>query len=108
MVKLVEFVTDDCEGYAHYIVDIMEHHGEIIHFLKKVLQSESSNITDFSTIFRANTICTAAVEYYFRLVGCGYLQNTLGEFVTKVIKEKKQTDVGPQPNECQFLTILGC
>lgn len=91
--ELIEYITDERDVYARAFVNVMESHGGLVPFLHKLIAGDVSRNKDEATLFRGNSICTASIEYYFRLIGGDYLRNTLSTFIAKIKREKKETDV---------------
>lgn len=48
-------------------------------FMSELVMNDIAHIDDETLIFRENTLATKAVEHFLRLIGIGYLHETLGE-----------------------------
>ncbi|KAF9190279.1 hypothetical protein BGZ50_000310 [Haplosporangium sp. Z 11] len=94
--KLAERVTD-LEGFARNVLRILEGKGLAVVWINSLVDEEIAETSPMglNTLFRANTLLTKALEAYMRLVGTEYLDDTLGDILRDICKNKVACEVDP-------------
>ncbi|KNC83588.1 hypothetical protein SARC_04172 [Sphaeroforma arctica JP610] len=93
--QVLDKVCYSKEDMAISLLRLYASRGEALMFLKNVIELETTNTKTFGTLFRAQSITTKAIEYYFKTVGAEYLAKTLKPHIDAVIAAKKCTEVNP-------------
>nr|XP_018670524.1 probable Ras GTPase-activating protein isoform X3 [Ciona intestinalis] len=81
------------DEFARIMVNVMYGTGSIKEYMGDVVMDEVDKVEEESLIFRENTIGTKSVEAFLRLVGMGYLYNTLGEFISALFSMEEDCEV---------------
>ncbi|KAF9358785.1 hypothetical protein BGX26_000928 [Mortierella sp. AD094] len=94
--RLAEFVPD-LEGFAKNVLRILEGRDLAIPWLNSLIDEEiaESDPTRVNTLFRGNTLLTKALDAYMRLVGTEYLDDTLGDILRDICRNKVACEVDP-------------
>ncbi|KAG0349200.1 hypothetical protein BG004_000855 [Podila humilis] len=98
--KLAELVTD-LEGFSRNVLRILEGKGMAVIWLNTLIDDEIAEArpTRVNTLFRGNTLLTKALDAYMRLVGTEYLDDTLGDILRAICKNKAACEVDPSKLE---------
>ncbi|KAF9332087.1 hypothetical protein BG006_005063, partial [Podila minutissima] len=98
--KLAELVTD-LEGFSKNVLRILEGKGLAVLWLNTLIDEEIAEAlpTRVNTLFRGNTLLTKALDAYMRLVGTEYLDDTLGDILRAICKNKVACEVDPSKLE---------
>ncbi|KAF9282760.1 hypothetical protein BGZ74_002086 [Mortierella antarctica] len=98
--KLAELVTD-LEGFSKNVLRILEGKGLAVVWLNTLIDEEIAEAlpTRVNTLFRGNTLLTKALDAYMRLVGTEYLDDTLGDILRAICKNKVACEVDPSKLE---------
>ncbi|KAF8950097.1 hypothetical protein BGZ52_003735, partial [Haplosporangium bisporale] len=98
--KLAELVTD-LEGFSRNVLRILEGKGLAVMWLNTLIDEEIAEArpTRVNTLFRGNTLLTKALDAYMRLVGTEYLDDTLGDILRAICKNKIACEVDPSKLE---------
>lgn len=98
--KLAELVTD-LEGFSRNVLRILEGRGMAVIWLNSLIDEEiaEADSTRVNTLFRGNTLLTKALDSYMRLVGTEYLDDTLGDILRSICKNKIACEVDPSRQE---------
>ncbi|XP_022256320.1 ras GTPase-activating protein nGAP-like isoform X2 [Limulus polyphemus] len=89
------------EDIAVTLVRIMQKENSAKEFLSTIVIDDVKKIDDQHLTFRGNSFATKASEAYMKLLGDKYLQDTLKEFVEKVLASQDECEVDPSkvPNK---------
>lgn len=89
------------EDIAVTLVRIMQKENSAKEFLSTIVIDDVKKIDDQHLTFRGNSFATKASEAYMKLLGDKYLQDTLKEFVEKVLSSQDECEVDPSkvPNK---------
>ncbi|KAK3814447.1 MAG: Rho GTPase activation protein, partial [Benniella sp.] len=98
--KLAGLVTD-LEGFSRNVLRILEGRGMAVVWLNSLIDGEiaEADSTRVNTLFRGNTLLTKALDSYMRLVGTEYLDDTLGDILRNICKNKIACEVDPSKLE---------
>ena len=88
-------VTNEKEDVGRALSRIFEHRGKAVDLIINLTCREVDETENPDVIFRANSLATKAFDYYMKLIGLGYLQNTLAEHVKEIYNTKKLCEVDP-------------
>lgn len=64
-------------------------------FLSDLVLAEIMQLEDSSLTFRGNSLATKAMEFYMKLVGDGYLKQTLSDCVRSIIDTNHELEIDP-------------
>ncbi|KAG0081732.1 hypothetical protein BGZ90_005375 [Linnemannia elongata] len=94
--KLAGLVTD-LESFSRNVLRILEGRGLAVAWLNTLIDEEiaEASPTRINTLFRGNTLLTKALDAYMRLVGTEYLDDTLGDILRSICKNKVACEVDP-------------
>ncbi|KAF9934878.1 hypothetical protein FBU30_010145 [Linnemannia zychae] len=94
--RLAERVTD-LESFSRNVLRILEGKGLAVTWLNTLIDEEiaEASPTRINTLFRGNTLLTKALDAYMRLVGTEYLDDTLGDILRSICKNKVACEVDP-------------
>ncbi|KAI7821555.1 hypothetical protein BC939DRAFT_455518 [Gamsiella multidivaricata] len=94
--KLADLVTD-LEGFSRNVLRILEAKGLAVVWLNSLIDDEiaEADPTRVNTLFRGNTLLTKALDAYMRLVGTEYLDDTLGDILRNICKNRIACEVDP-------------
>ncbi|KAG0379177.1 hypothetical protein BGX24_001467 [Mortierella sp. AD032] len=94
--KLAGLVTD-LESFSRNVLRILEGKGLAVAWLNTLIDEEiaEATATRINTLFRGNTLLTKALDAYMRLVGTEYLDDTLGDILRSICKNKIACEVDP-------------
>ncbi|KAF9124230.1 hypothetical protein BGW39_008339 [Mortierella sp. 14UC] len=94
--KLAALVTD-LESFSRNVLRILEGKGLAVAWLNTLIDEEiaEATATRINTLFRGNTLLTKALDAYMRLVGTEYLDDTLGDILRSICKNKVACEVDP-------------
>ncbi|KAF9156142.1 hypothetical protein BG015_007040 [Linnemannia schmuckeri] len=94
--KLAGLVTD-LESFSRNVLRILEGRGLAVAWLNTLIDEEiaEASPTRINTLFRGNTLLTKALDAYMRLVGTEYLDDTLGDILRNICKNKVACEVDP-------------
>ncbi|KAF9909913.1 hypothetical protein EC991_007716 [Linnemannia zychae] len=94
--KLAALVTD-LESFSRNVLRILEGRGLAVTWLNTLIDEEiaEATATRINTLFRGNTLLTKALDAYMRLVGTEYLDDTLGDILRGICKNKVACEVDP-------------
>ncbi|KAF9096390.1 hypothetical protein BGX23_011464 [Mortierella sp. AD031] len=94
--KLAGLVTD-LESFSRNVLRILEGKGLAVAWLNTLIDEEiaEASATRINTLFRGNTLLTKALDAYMRLVGTEYLDDTLGDILRNICKNKVACEVDP-------------
>ncbi|KAG0057627.1 hypothetical protein BGZ83_007000 [Gryganskiella cystojenkinii] len=98
--RLAELVTD-LERFARNVLRILEGRGLAVLWLNSLIDEEIAEVNPMrvNTLFRGNTLLTKALDAYMRLVGTEYLDDTLGDILRNICKNKISCEVDPSKLE---------
>ncbi|XP_077504389.1 ras GTPase-activating protein raskol isoform X5 [Amblyomma americanum] len=83
------------EEIATGLVSIMHREEMAQEFLTQLVMADLQDIGDQHLTFRGNSLATKATEAYLKLLGDGYLQETLGPFIRDVLASNLDCEVDP-------------
>ncbi|KAG0280142.1 hypothetical protein BGZ95_011139 [Linnemannia exigua] len=86
--KLAGLVTD-LESFSRNVLRILEGKGLAVAWLNTLIDEEIAEVT------ARNTLLTKALDAYMRLVGTEYLDDTLGDILRSICKNKVACEVDP-------------
>ncbi|XP_030372305.1 GTPase-activating protein isoform X2 [Scaptodrosophila lebanonensis] len=91
---LGELVSGKTE-LAQPLVRLFTYKERIASIIEALADSEISNLTDPTTIFRGNTLVSKMMEEAMRLSGLHYLHQTLRPVLSQIVAEKKPCEIDP-------------
>lgn len=99
------------ENFAKTMINLHDSEERALQFVQDLLAYEISTISSPDVIFRANTIGSKTLDVYLKMVGMGYLKETIGSIVSDIYSEKRPCEVDPsrtdkekaQRNLCNLL-----
>ncbi|XP_065307221.1 ras GTPase-activating protein nGAP isoform X5 [Dermacentor albipictus] len=83
------------EEIATGLVSIMHREEMAQEFLTQLVMADLQDLGDQHLTFRGNSLATKATEAYLKLLGDGYLQDTLGPFIRDVLASNLDCEVDP-------------
>ncbi|KAG0259986.1 hypothetical protein BG011_002206 [Mortierella polycephala] len=94
--KLASRVSD-LESFARNVLRILEGKSLAVAWINSLVDKEiaETSLSGVNTLFRANTLLTKALEAYMRLVGTEYLDDTFGDILRDICKNKVACEVDP-------------
>ncbi|KAG0290308.1 hypothetical protein BGZ96_006177 [Linnemannia gamsii] len=94
--KLAGLVSD-LESFSRNVLRILEGRSLAVVWLNTLIDEEiaEASPTRINTLFRGNTLLTKALDAYMRLVGTEYLDDTLGDILRSICKNKVACEVDP-------------
>ncbi|KAG0313980.1 hypothetical protein BGZ99_008442 [Dissophora globulifera] len=94
--QLAKWVKD-LEGFSGNVLRILEGKGLAVVWLNSLIDDEiaETDPTRVNTLFRGNTLLTKALDSYMRLFGTEYLDDTLGDILRTICKNKIGCEVDP-------------
>ncbi|KAB7505725.1 putative Ras GTPase-activating protein, partial [Armadillidium nasatum] len=82
------------EDFVTSLISVLQYNKKAVSFLNQLIISDVKQAGDNDKVlFRANSMATKAIEVYMRLVGERYLETTLQEPVSRIIKSTKDFEV---------------
>ncbi|KAG0210298.1 hypothetical protein BGX28_009454 [Mortierella sp. GBA30] len=98
--RLAECVPD-LEAFSKNVLRILEGNDRAVVWLNTLIDQEigEAKPTRVNTLFRGNTLLTKALDAYMRLVGTEYLDETLGDILRDICKNKIACEVDPSKLE---------
>ncbi|XP_052790758.1 disabled homolog 2-interacting protein-like isoform X4 [Mya arenaria] len=94
----------DKEEIATTLIKIMQKLAKSTDFLSQVVMTEVLKIDNSHLTFRGNSLATKAMEAHMKLVGEKYLNDTLGDFLRRIINTEEDCEVDPtRVNTLDFL-----
>ncbi|XP_029848549.3 ras GTPase-activating protein raskol isoform X1 [Ixodes scapularis] len=83
------------EEIATGLVSVMHRENMAREFLTELVMADLQEIEDQHLTFRGNSLATKATEAYLKLLGDGYLHETLGGLVRDVLSSSEECEVDP-------------
>ncbi|KAF9997548.1 hypothetical protein BGZ65_006875, partial [Modicella reniformis] len=98
--KLTKLVTD-LGGFSENVLRILEGRNMAVVWLNTLIDDEiaEADPSHVNTLFRGNTLLTKALDGYMRLVGTEYLDDTLGDILRNICKNKIACELDPSKLE---------
>ncbi|KAF9291570.1 hypothetical protein BGZ68_003508 [Mortierella alpina] len=98
---LANRLSNDLEGFARNVLRILEAKDLAVVWLNSLIDQEIAEAKParVNTLFRGNTLLTKALDAYMRMVGTEYLDDTLGDILREICKNKVACEVDPSKLE---------
>ncbi|KAF9984765.1 hypothetical protein BGZ75_003695 [Mortierella antarctica] len=98
---LANRLSNDLEGFARNVLRILEAKDLAVVWLNSLIDQEIAEAKParVNTLFRGNTLLTKALDAYMRMVGTEYLDDTLGDILREICKNKVTCEVDPSKLE---------
>ncbi|KAJ3277461.1 hypothetical protein HK104_003273, partial [Borealophlyctis nickersoniae] len=88
-------ISKDREEAALAFIRLMEGTGQTGEFLACLVEREVEETATASTLFRANSMGSKAIDVYMKYLGLPYLRRTIGDIIKHIVVKKVQLELDP-------------